>query len=633
MCGIVFSASRRDVRSFVGAAHLAQFHRGPDGGAVHFEAVKGVTLGFAHERLSIVDLSPLGAQPMESRSKKSLIIFNGEIYNHRELAVRFDLGPLRSTSDTEVVQELIEKIGLEEACKHFNGMWTIIFLDRQAGRVTLSRDRFGKKPLNYLANEWGVFFASEVRSLASAPGFDFRVNATSAARFLVQSLQNVDEETWIEGVKAFPPGHTAELDLDAAVPSLRAVKPFWGPPSDQPRRHRDDGEWIEDLRATVQDAVRIRLNADVPVGIALSGGLDSSIIASVAKESRPVSGAGIGLFSAVNPGSKDDESGFIDIMERSLGQEVDRFNLEQNGSGSLFDLLAFCNGHNDGPVSSFSNVLFHELIRKARSTGMTVILTGQGADEAFCGYRKYPFFYMSQLMKKRQYLKGLRTLGSFLVNDTILKDLRYAELKRYIGKANTSVMGETSGKAFVPLSLGSARTLAQRQWQDIAHFSVPYLCHYEDRMSMAASAEVRAPFLDYRVIELGLSMPDDLKLNGGWTKLALRKAFERDLPAEITWRKDKKGFVNPQDKWLQTALKDDVLAIMGNPSHPIYAEGLVDRHAYLKLFKDYCDGDKRIWFREVFAPFSLAVWMDQMARTVAAATQEGAAAGAFLQTA
>lgn len=612
MCGIVFSASRQGGQKFVRAAHLLQKHRGPDGGGRHLEVVRGVHLSFAHERLSIVDLSPRGAQPMESRSKRSLIIFNGEIYNHRELAVKFNLGPLRSASDTEVALELIEKIGIERASRQFNGMWTIIFLDRREQRVSLSRDRFGKKPLNFLSNASGIFFASEVRALAVAPGFNFKINPKSAARFLVQSLQNTDEETWIDDIKAFPPGHTAELDLNADVPALRCIKPFWSPPLDKPRLHRSEKEWVEELRATVQDAVQIRLAADVPVGVALSGGLDSSIIARVASENQQQSGASFGLFSAVNPGAKDDESAFVDIMELALGHEVSRFDLELNGSKTLFDLLAFCNLHNDGPVSSFSNLLFYELMKKAKSNGITVILTGQGADEAFCGYRKYPFFYILQLLKAGQFIRGVKTLGGFLSNSTILKDIKYAELKRYIGAANTNILGMASQEAYAPLSLGAASNLAQRQWQDIAHFSVPYLCHYEDRMSMAASCEVRTPFLDYRVVELGLSMPEELKLDKGWTKLALRRAFEKDLPAEIVWRKDKKGFVNPQDKWLQTTLKDNVLATMQNSNHPVYTEGLVDRTAYLKLFSDYCNGDKRIWFREVFAPFSLAVWANQM---------------------
>jgi len=619
MCGIVFSASRQYAQTFVDTAHAAQNHRGPDGGAIHKEVVKGVSLGFGHERLSIVDLSVQGAQPMVSRSRKSLIIFNGEIYNHRELAAQFELGPLKSTSDTEVALELIEKIGLEKACQNFNGMWAIIFLDRHAQSVSISRDRLGKKPLNYLANSQGVFFASEVQALASAPGYDFKINAVSAARFLVQSLQNVDEATWVEGVKAFPPGHTAQIDLDSDIPTLGALRPFWSPRFDEVYPHRKEGEWVEELHATARDAVRIRLVADVPVGIALSGGVDSSIIANVANEFQNQSGQGIGLFSAVNPGSKDDESAFIDIMESSLGCDVDRFNLDFDRNRSIFDLLAFCNKHNDGPIPSFSNLLFYQLMEKAKSKGIKVVLTGQGADEAFCGYRKYPFFYVTHLFKEGRYFDGIKNVAQFLMNDTIFKDLSYAELKRYIGKANTNALGVNSKEAFQPLSLGPADSLTHRQWQDIANFSVPYLCHYEDRMSMAASCEVRAPFLDYRLIELGLAMPAELKLNGGWTKFALRKAFENTIPKKITWRKDKKGFVNPQDKWLKIDLKEDVLDIMGNADHPIYTEGLVDRKAYLKLFNDYCGGDKKIWFREVFAPFSLAIWIDQMRQIASSA--------------
>lgn len=612
MCGIVFSASRTSSPLFIEKAHLAQIHRGPDGGATHSENVGGVELGFGHQRLSIVDLSAQGAQPMESRSKRYLIIFNGEIYNHRELVSQFNLGPLKSASDTEVAIELIEKIGLEEACKNFNGMWAIILLDRKEKRVSISRDRLGKKPLNYLANPHGVFFASEVRALASAPGFEFKVNAVTAARFLTQSLQNIDEETWVQGVKAFPAGHIAHIDLGSNVPTLGTAVPFWRPKLNETIPYRSNQEWIEELHATVRDAVRIRLVADVPVGIALSGGLDSSIIATVANEFKAETGQGVGLFSAVNPGSKDDESPFVDIMQAALGQEVHRYDLELDERQSLFNLLALCNNHNDGPVSSFSNVLFYKLMKQAKARGISVVLTGQGADEAFCGYRKYPFFYASQLLRRGHFVDSLVTLGRFLINDTVLKDASYAEFKRYLGRTSTGVMGPVTVDAFQPLSLSAASNLASRQWQDIAHLSVPYLCHYEDRMSMAASCEVRSPFLDYRVIELGLTIPDELKLNSGWTKFVLRKAFEEALPEKIAWRKDKKGFVNPQDRWLQKDLKHNVLEIMGDPSHPVFSEGLIEQRAFLKLFEDYCRGDSRIWFREVFAPFSLAVWIDQM---------------------
>lgn len=610
MCGIIFSASRQPADAFVNSAHKRQRHRGPDAENIIFEQSNGYHFGFAHQRLSIVDLSDLGRQPMMSRSGKSLILFNGEVYNHRDLANAFDLHPLKSGSDTEVVLELIEKIGMKATCEHLNGMWSIVFFDRNSGKVQISRDRFGKKPINYLANSHGVFFASEVASLTYAPGYQFQVDTVSAARYLTQSLQNVDEHTWIKSIKSFPAGHIAELDLSGAVPAFSNMEPFWTPPHPDAASSRTQDDWIEELRGTVEDAVNIRLVADVPVGVALSGGIDSSIIAALAKAKLTGSGQGIGMFSAVSPGSKDDESPFVDIMESFLGSDVSRFNLDLDSDSGLFDLLTHCIGHNDGPVASFSNVLFYKLMEQARTSDIAVVLTGQGADEAFCGYRKYPFLQAKQLLKQGKIFKGTAAISKFLFNDSILKDIKYSEVKRYLGKSNDSILGQATQSAFMPFALGAIQTLSDRQWQDIAHYSVPYLCHYEDRMSMACSREVRAPFLDYRVIELGLSMPDNVKLHNGWTKWALRKAFEPDLPPQITWRKDKKGFVNPQDTWMKTTLKSHVLEIMQDKSQPIYTEGLVDRDTYLKLFKEYCDGNTSIWFREVFAPFSLALWMN-----------------------
>ena len=610
MCGIIFGVSKQPLNDFINEAHAKQRHRGPDAGDTYFEQAAGFNIGFAHQRLSILDLSELGKQPMASRSGQSLMVFNGEVYNYRNLIDEFDLHPLKSGSDTEVVLELIEKIGMEAACQKLNGMWSIIFFCRRTGTVRISRDRFGKKPINYLTNEHGIFFASEVASLTHAPGYKFEVDPISAARYLTQSLQNVDEHTWIKSIKSFPPGHIGQLDLSSDPPILTDLKAFWTPPQPSDEEQVSSQDWIEQLHSTVKDAVEIRLQADVPVGVALSGGIDSSIIAAVAEQQLTKTGQDIGMFSAVSPGAKEDESEFINVMEQYLGKDVSKFNLDLDGTDGLFDLLSHCISYNDGPVASFSNVLFYKLMEQARESGITVVLTGQGADEAFCGYRKYPFLNAKQLIKKGKVIKAAKSLVPFLSNGTILKDLKFAEVKRYLGKSNVSLLGTNTQPVFTPFALGSVNKLSDRQWQDIAHYSVPYLCHYEDRMSMALSCEVRAPFLDYRVVELGLKMPDAIKLRSGWTKWALRKAFEKDLPQEITWRKDKKGFVNPQDKWLKTVLKPYVLEIMEDSTHLVYEEGLVDQAVYLSMFEQYCEGNNTIWFRDVFAPFSLAVWMD-----------------------
>jgi asparagine synthase (glutamine-hydrolysing) len=359
----------------------------------------------------------------------------------------------------------------------------------------------------------------------------------------------------------------------------------------------------------VKDAIRLRLQADVPVGVALSGGIDSSIISTVANQMTVGSLTRAEHFSAVNPGSKEDESEHVDVMARHLGVDVRRFTLDPYEGEGLFGLLKTCIGFNDGPVSSFSNLLFFKLMQRARSAGITVVLTGQGADEAFCGYRKYPILEIKRLFKERRLVEASQLASGFIANGTLLPQFNLTEAKRYAGLSNSSILGRASTEALELAALARITSLSERQWLDVSRYSVPYLCHYEDRMSMAWSREVRSPFLDYRVVDMALRMPERLKLARGWTKYGLRRAFEPCLPTSISWRKDKKGFVNPQDDWLKGPLQPVIRDIMSCPDALVYQSGLVDRQGYLKRFNDYCVGRGNVWFRDVFGPFSLELWM------------------------
>lgn len=610
MCGLVFALSTKPVRSFVKTAHQRQSYRGPDGEGFYFEDVSGVHLGMAHQRLAIVGLSKNGAQPMISASGRLKILFNGEVYNYRELARQFGLSNLRSGTDTEVIVELVERMGIDAAIQHFNGMWAMIIQDIEANRFHIARDRFGKKPLYLHRDENGIYMASEMHSLLGLPAVDLTPDAVTASRFLSQSLQNVDDRTWLQCIQSFPPASIAEIDGVDPAAGLRNLRRFWTPGYENPLPQQRPEETIEELRALVQDATRLRLHADVPVGVALSGGIDSSIISVLATQCMGAQGQRTELFSAVNPGSKEDESEHIDVMERHLGAYVRRFTLNPNEGEGLLSLLKTCIGHNDGPVSSFSNLLFYKLMQSAHSAGITVVLTGQGADEAFCGYRKYPILEIKRLLKAGRIADSTRLASGFFTNGTLLSEFNLTEAKRYLGSSNRSILGEVAAEALDLAALGQITSLGERQWLDVSRYSVPYLCHYEDRMSMAWSREVRSPFLDYRVVDMGLRMSAGLKLNCGWTKCALRKAFERDLPASIAWRKDKKGFVNPQDDWLRGPLQTAVRDLMGRTDARVYVAGLVDRKEYLKRFDDYCAGRGLVWFRDVFAPFALELWMN-----------------------
>ncbi|WP_407496733.1 asparagine synthase (glutamine-hydrolyzing) [Pseudooceanicola sp. MF1-13] len=609
MCGLVFALSTRPVRSFVSVAHARQRYRGPDGEGVLFEATRGVHMGMAHERLAIVGLSENGAQPMLSASGRFRILFNGEVYNFRELARQFGLHNLKSGTDTEVIVELVERLGIGKAVAHFNGMWAMVVQDIEANRFYISRDRFGKKPLYVHQDANGVYMASEMHSLLGLPGVDLAPDPVTASRFLAQSLQNVDDRSWLTSIKSFPPASIGEIDGADPTAGVSNIRTFWKPGYEIPLPAQRPEDYIEELRSVVQDAIRLRLHADVPVSVALSGGIDSSIIAVQATQTTSAQQQRTELFSAVNPGSKEDESVHIDTMASHLDSDVRRFRLDPDEGDGLFGLLQACIRHADGPVTSFSNLIFYKLMERASSVGITVVLTGQGADEAFCGYRKYPILEIKRLLRARRLGEATKLAAGFIANGTVLPQFNLTEAKRYAGASNKSILGEAAANALDMAPLGQITSLGERQWLDVSKYSVPYLCHYEDRMSMAWSREVRSPFLDYRVVEMGLRMPERLKLSRGWTKYVLRKAFERDLPQSITWRKDKKGFVNPQDDWLRGKLQPVVRDLMGRSDARVYQTGLVDRAGYRERFDDYCTGRGQVWFRDVFAPFALELWM------------------------
>jgi asparagine synthase (glutamine-hydrolysing) len=617
MCGLVFAISTLPVKDFILAAHIRQNHRGRDAEGIYLVKVGNIHLGMAHERLAIVDLSKDGNQPMLSASGRMRIIFNGEIYNYRELAVQFGLKHLRSNSDTEIVVELIELLGIDEACRLFNGMWVIIIQDCETNKIYLSRDRFGKKPLYFHSNKMGIYFASEMHSLVGLFGQSIKPDPVVAARFLTQSLQNIDERSWIKGISVFPSASNGEIDIANPEAGIQLIRRYWAPQLDQTIQDRTDADIIEELGALVKDSMNLRLHADVPVGVALSGGIDSSIIATLAARACSSPSGSTVLFSVVSPGSPQDESEHIDTMERHLKLDVHRFRLDPYEGDGLLALLKRCTRHNDGPLSSFSNVLFYKLMERSRDAGIKVVLTGQGADEIFCGYRKYPFLEIKRRLQSYNFGGAIALASGFLFNGTLLPEFNLREAKRYMGATNRSLLGANAQSALQLESLSLITTLADRQWKDISKYSVPYLCHYEDRMSMAWSREVRSPFLDYRIVDLGLKMPERLKLHRGWTKYALRQAFAKDLPSSIVFRKDKKGFVNPQDDWLRGTLRPEVSNIMSNKDSLVYEHGLVDRSVYLELFDSYCDGNDNIWFRDVFAPFALELWLREVTDIVA----------------
>lgn len=610
MCGlfgiVCFKSELSNMRSHIDRAHAIQQHRGPDmRGEKVLAGPNGKVVYLAHQRLSILDLSEAGKQPMADQTSQNWIVFNGEVYNYSELAAKIEFKP-RGGSDTEVILEYFRRFGVESSLPQFNGMWGIAWFSNSDGSLYLTRDRGGIKPLYYTHSEGRFYFASEIKTLLTLVRKRQRLNLQVVGEYLNQSLQDTTDATFFQDIKALPAGSFVRINLADDSLSVNPLS-FWDP-FKSAKTFLTTRNVIDQVRDIFTDSVKLRLRSDVPVGILLSGGVDSSIIAANVKHSIGKHGD-ITVLSAVSPGRKGDESEFIDQVSSHLNLNVTKVNTDWGVAESI-KLLRTVTWFNDSPLGSFSNVAFYLLMKRAKEAGVKVLLSGQGGDELFCGYRKYLGFYLQDLYSKKRFVELCR-VGSKFVFNAGLSQFSLMEARRYLKKnVALDVLGPAMADAYVALHLGrGSEGMAHRQWLDYRSFSVPYLTHYEDRASMAFSREVRLPFLDYRLVELMLNAPIGSKLAEGWTKYALRKAYEDKLPKQIIWRKDKQGFSMPQDEWLRGDMKPVWLNML-NPQAQVFKRGILNYQRLMAKFNDFCAG-KSVWYREIFSPLALEVWLEQ----------------------
>ncbi len=628
MCGIFGILSQAPVQmspALVEAAHAMQAHRGPDGrGTQRFEFDRS-SLILAHQRLAIIDLTQAGHQPMSSHDGLGSIVYNGELYNYLELREELrQAGESFSThTDTEVLLSALHRWGPSRALSKFNWMGAFAWLDRRNRCLTLARDAGSEKPLYYFCDSRQFIFASEIKTLLTLAGRKFQLERDVIGRFVHQGLSDTSTRTIFKEITQLAASTYVQIDLALDRPGIDPI--HYSPPA-----YAGDAaalslpDCIEEVRRIFIDSVRVRLRSDVPVGVLLSGGIDSSSIAAVAHHLPGESGAPQ-LLSAISEDSRFDETAHINAMERHLRQDAQKILLSTSASTLVEDLSAV-NWINDEPVAGLSALGHYRLMECARQRGLKVILSGQGADEIFLGYRKYLGFYLQSLVRRGRYLKALTVLAGFAANRTVLNQLDLGDAKRYVPllrKLSASRHGGSEAdldgpwlKGWNPASVGlGGGSLAQRQMADIREFSVPSLCHYEDRMSMSMGREIRLPFLDSRLIDLMLRVPDEYKLRRGWTKYCLREAMRCFLPPQIAWRKDKRGFSNPQAEWLKRELREPVRDAFSADSL-LARKGIMESAPLARKYDRYCAqaaGSGSIWYREIFAPLSLELWMRRYA--------------------
>jgi asparagine synthase (glutamine-hydrolysing) len=570
MCGIsgFMVRSNKSNRSLEGVAQSlrAMAHRGPDDAGIvsfaqngnHFEirprtSASSLQSQFAkvalgHVRLSILDLSDLGHQPM-CYEDRYWLTYNGEVYNYLELRAELQsLGhSFRSNTDSEVILAAYKQWGID--CFHrFNGMWGLAIYDCRNDELVVARDRFGVKPVYYAEFSWGWAFASEIKGLLSYLDETPRLNLQKLAEYFATGAPSHDENSMFLGIHQLLGGWYMRINNTGCV--LKQWYSLYAK-----RRHYQqapsDADASETLRTLLTDAVKIRLRSDVPVGACLSGGLDSSTIVMLMSDARSKqNGTPVQTFTYSAKSSLVDETRYATIVANAANTTAHFTSLDPD---RFFEDLEKFIWHHDEPVKGPSMYAQWQVMRLARQNGVTVLLDGQGGDENLLGYHHY---YARRLFS---HLRHGRFISGF-------SDFRNAHKHLGISTKGLLSLGLYSSLPWVQTLYRRRRvcTLLSRRmhlshdrlaisndngWRarQILQQPLPPLLRYEDRNSMAFGIETRLPMLDYRVVEFCQSLPDDYFLREGWTKWLLRKAFERVLPHEICYRKAKIGFEAPLD--------------------------------------------------------------------------------------
>lgn len=536
-----------------------------------------VKLALGHRRLSIVDLSPLGHQPMSSVDGRYWIVFNGEVYNHPELRDELEkLGhKFGSYSDTEVIIAAYSEWG-KNCLARFNGMFAFLIYDRENRCLFAARDRFGVKPLYYRVTENGFSFASEIKQFTVLPDWRARMNGQRVYDFLNWAITDHTDETLFEGVFQLRGGQALELDLGAITDGRERYEvgqklPVYCWYQLQPQKFTGTKqEALVQFRDKLRDAVRLRLRADVPVGSCLSGGLDSSSIVCIVNQLLRDQGAHAlqKTFSACADEARFDERKWIDIVVKAT--EVEAHYVYPALSG-LFDEAPAITWHQDEPFGSASIYAQWNVFRLAADQQVKVMLDGQGADEQLAGYHNFFGPHLASLFKSLQWLKlvkeasamrrlhgySYQALASNMMN-CLLPEAVMDTLRRSTGRAgaspewlNFSKLNCVAGNPFKINGVFRSDTVQRLSVAQLTANNLQMLLHWEDRDSMGHSIESRVPFLDYRLVEFVLGLPDEYKLSDGITKRVQRQGMSGILPDAIRDRMDKQGFVTPEETWLR----------------------------------------------------------------------------------
>ncbi len=574
MCGITGYICRKADNSqnqiFLNASLDSLRYRGPDGrGKTQFN-LNNLNIGFGHTRLSILDLTENGSQPMTSQNKRFCITFNGEIYNFVEIRHSLENKGyvFKTQSDTEVLLEAWSHWG-EKCLEMLNGMFAFAIFDKELNKITLVRDHFGIKPIYYAFIDGNFYFASTLPALNKQTGMKLMPCMETGLNYVVNGTYGKDENTFFQNAKQLMPGKLIEIDL---TKNLKQTVSKWWDPSTEIQNNVSLKEASETVKEMFLENLKQNLRSDVPCGAALSGGLDSSAIVSGIREIYPE--IQIDTFSYIADDEKLNEEKWINIVNQEKRTKENKIHISDNDLIDDLDDMILCQGEPFGSAGIYAQ---YKVYKRVKEAGITVLLDGQGADEIFCGYHGYPLPRIISLSKSFNIFK----VFSFIKNwsnhpgrdlNILIKEI----LSNFIGHKNTTYIKKILGKKQKYMKSGyisdefinhsfshnytkknnSNRQLMQHLKAVLQGDGLGALLRHGDRNSMRWSVESRVPFLNANLAEYVLSLPEEYLIShDGISKYIFKEAMKEIVPESIINRNDKIGFEPPEKKWLHSNLE------------------------------------------------------------------------------